>query len=499
MNYLLGIDVGTSGTKSILYNELGREINSSSHSYELISPENGYAEQRPTDWWTATISCIQDILEDDTICASSIVGIGVSGQMHGLVMLDENDNVLHNSIIWCDTRCEAETKLINDSVTNYVEHTLNPAIVGFTLPKLLWVKENLPEVYSKVSKVMLPKDYINYMLTGVFATDVSDASGTGYFDVANRCWSEYVLNALNIPIEWLPKVYESSDVIGNVSKDTQLLTGLCTSTIVVAGAGDQAAAGLGNGILSAGDSSVSLGSSGVVFTAINIPKCEKSGRVHTFCHAVPDMWHIMGVTQGAGVSLNWFKNNFASEMSYNQLDKMAKDIPFGSDGLIYLPYLQGERTPHLDSNIRASFVGISVRHEIGHLYRSVLEGVAFSLNDCKQLIEGMGVQIKSMVASGGGAKSAIWLAIIADIMKCELVINEISESGTRGVAMLASVGAKVYSDLHVADKMFSNKVISQISVDVTPVSSVEELYSMYKELYDLLRDNNIKLSKFRNN
>lgn len=498
MKYLLGIDIGTSGTKTILYTELGKEINSSSHCYELISPENGYAEQRPTDWWNATIDCIKDILKEDTVCVNSISGIGVSGQMHGLVMLDKNDNVLHNSIIWCDTRCEEQTKLINNSVVDYVGHTLNPAIVGFTLPKLLWVRENLPEVYSKISKVMLPKDYINYMLTGVFATDVSDASGTGYFDVANRCWSKHVLNALNISIEWLPKVHESSDVIGNVSTDVQLLTGLCTSTIVVAGAGDQAAAGLGNGILSVGDCSVSLGSSGVVFTAVDIPKCEKAGRVHTFCHAVPNMWHIMGVTQGAGVSLNWFKNNFAREMSYSQLDEMAKAIPFGSDGLIYLPYLQGERTPHLDSTIRASFVGMSVRHEIGHIYRSVLEGVAFSLNDCKQLIAGMGVDFKSMVASGGGAKSVIWLEIIADILKCELVIKEVSESGTRGVAMLASVGAKVYPNLHIANEMFANKVISQINVDVTPLTRVNELYSMYVELYDLLKDNNIKLSKFRN-
>ena len=494
MRYFIGIDIGTSGTKAILYSEKGQEITNAFYTYELYSEKSGYAEQNPLDWYEATIKCLADITKNSGVDKNDIKGIGLSGQMHGLVMLDKDNRLLHKSIIWCDTRCNEEVDYINSHV-DYIKYTLNPAIVGFTLPKLLWIKNHRHDVYSKIAKIMLPKDYVNYCLTGNFSADVSDASGTGMFDVAKREWSSEVLSMFDIPSSWLPKVYESYQKVGNITSRIANLTGLSTDTIVVAGAGDQAAAGLGNGILNSGDSSMSIGTSGVVFTALSKPLCEVNGRLHTFCHAVPNMWHTMGVTQGCGISLSWFHNNFAKDYSYKELDLMAEKVPFGSNGLIYLPYLQGERTPHLDSYIRGAFIGMSSSHTTAHFYRAILEGVAMSLRDCKELIVGLGVDIDNLIVSGGGAKSNIWLNIISKIFALPLVKKEVTESGTRGVAMLASVGSGVYSDLATANENFENKVVETIYNGDN--NMVDELYSLYKELYPLLKDNNKKLDMFR--
>lgn len=494
MRYFIGVDIGTSGTKAVLYNEKGKEISSAFNGYKLFSEKSGYAEQNPLDWYDATIKCLSDITKNNGVDAKDIKGVGLSGQMHGLVMLDKDNKVLSRSIIWCDTRCDEQVNFIN-SHNDYFACTLNPAIVGFTLPKLLWIKENKPEIYSRIAKIMLPKDYVNFCLTGNFSTDVSDASGTGIFNVSGRNWSDKVCDMFNIPKSWLPKVYESYQKVGNITQNIAQITGLSTDTIVVAGAGDQAAAALGNGIINSGESSMCIGTSGVVFTALDKPLCEAQGRLHTFCHAIPNMWHTMGVTLGCGISLSWFRDNFATTFSYKELDSLAQNLTFGSGGLIYLPYLQGERTPHLDSNIRGAFVGMSATHKTEHFYRAILEGVAMSLRDCKELIEGLGVVIPNLIVSGGGAKSDVWLGILSEILGLPLIKKQVTESGTRGVAMLASVGSGVYKDIETANNGFKNKVVDTICLQKN--NNADKLYSLYKELYILLKDNNKKLATFR--
>lgn len=491
MKYVLGIDVGTSGTKAVLYDKLCNVIDSSTVNYDMYQPNNGWAEQNPNDWQSATFSTILNLTNKHR--NKKVVGIGLSGQMHGLVLLDIDNKPLMNSIIWCDTRADKECNQIIDILPNYAEYTLNPPIVGFTLPKLLWIKNNLPQIYSRINKVILPKDYVNYCLTGNFATDVSDASGTGYFDVANRCWSQEVISAFGIKEEWLPKVYSSQDVIGVVDNAIADRLGLNINVTVVAGAGDQAAAGLGNRIIHDGDCSISLGSSGVVFVATERPIQDKLGRVHTFCHAVPNMWHIMGVTQGAGLSLKWYKQNFAVDLDYKALDECSDKLPIGSNGLIYLPYLMGERTPHLNSFIRGAFIGLSANSNTNDMYRAVLEGVSFSLKDCYIIIKEMCCIYNKIVVSGGGAKSPLWLQILADILGVDMRTSNNIESGTRGVAMLALVGCGVYSDVvsTIESHYYEQGVLINANKDNS--DKYTRIYPLFQELYQLLAENNKKL------
>ena len=497
MYYVLGLDIGTSGTKAILYSSVGDKMAESYQSYPLLNPKNGYAEQDAKLWYDATIYCIKNIVDMNIVSPDLIKGIGLSGQMHGLVMLDEKLTLLHNSIIWCDTRAEAECEYINSSMKDYAAYTLNPAIAAFTLPSLLWVKNNLAEVYANIDKILLPKDYVNFMLTGNFTTDVSDASGTGMLDVGKRQWSNEILNHFDIDINWLPQVFESCEVVGDITNNIASLTGLTTDTVVVAGAGDQAAAGLGNGIIHDGEVSMSLGSSGVVFASLDKPNRDEKGRVQTFCHAMPNTWHVMGVTQSACLSLSWFKKNFAKDISYKELDRLAYGIALGSEGLLFLPYLQGERTPHLDNDIRASFIGLSITHKLGHLYRSVLEGVAFSMRDCITVIENIGVLIGDITVSGGGAKSDVWLSIISNITKKTLISRESAESGARGVAILACVGAGVYDDIISASTSFLNDNTTYNNPQQEDSAMADNLYLLYSQLYSLLKDNNRNLAKIR--
>ncbi len=486
MNYVLGIDIGTSGTKAVLYDMSGSKVDEASQSYAMYTPKSGYAEQDANDWYNATIKCIKEITAKMPHTAHDIKGIGLSGQMHGLVMLDNKCSTLYNSIIWCDTRTDKESDFINESMANYKDYNINSSIPAFTLPKLIWVKNHLPDIYRKINKVLLPKDYVNYKLTGNFTTDVSDASGTGMLDVAKRQWSKEIIKHLDININWLANVHESADVVGNITKHIADITGLSEETIVVAGAGDQAAAALGNSVIINGDASMSVGSSGVVFAALSSPLCDKKGRVQTFCHALENTWHIMGVTQSACLSLSWFKSNFASGISYQQLDKMAKEVPLGCEGIVFLPYIQGERTPHLDSDIRGGFIGLDISHKLQHLYRAVLEGVALSMRDCIEVMEDVGVKINDMVVSGGGASSQVWLDIIANITKCKLICKEVSESGTRGVAVLAAVGAKFFKSVKIADKEFINNIKNSTIPELDSSNLVEALYAKYKSLYPLL-------------
>lgn len=499
MSYLLGIDIGTSGTKTVLFDIEGKTVASSTKEYPLYSPQNGWAEQEPSDWWNAVCSSVREVLSKSAIHAADIKGIGLSGQMHGLVMLDGEGNVLRRSIIWCDQRTAKECEEITEKVgaKRIIEITANPALTGFTASKIMWVKNNEPNIYEKCKKILLPKDYIRYMLTGEFATEVSDASGMQLIDIKNRCWSDEVLQRLNIDKSLLSDVYESYVISGKISKKAADLTGLAAGIAVAGGAGDQAAGAIGNGIVKEGIVSSTIGTSGVVFAHTNTPVIDMQGRVHTFCHAVPNAWHIMGVTQAAGLSLRWFRDNFClSEVEASKylecdpfvlMDKEASKVPVGSNGIIYLPYLMGERTPHLDPNARGIFFGLSNIHTKRDMLRAVMEGVVFSLKDCMEIIKETGIAANDVRASGGGGRSGLWRQMQADLFGCAVNTVNSSEGPALGVALLAGVGAGVYNSIQQACE-------SVIKTDKTllPIASnqaaYEKPYALYKKLYPALKE-----------
>lgn len=498
MKYLLGIDIGTSGTKTVLFDRGGNPISSSTAEYPLYQPEIGWAEQDPQDWWKAVCITINQVIKDSNINPESISGIGLSGQMHGLVMLDGDGNVLRKSIIWCDQRTAKECVEITEKVgeKRLIDITANPALTGFTASKILWVRNNEPEIYEKCRKILLPKDYIRYMLTGEFATEVSDASGMQLLDIKNRCWSKEVLNALDIPIEYLGDVHESIVVSGKVHKKAAEVTGLKENTPVVGGAGDQAAGAIGNGIIKSGQISSTIGTSGVVFAHLDEPIIDEKGRVHTFCHAVPGAWHMMGVTQGAGLSLKWFRDNFCTNEievakgmgidPYVLMTKEAEKVPVGSRGVIYLPYLMGERTPHLNPKAKGVFFGLSAAHTKNEMLRAVIEGVSYSLLDCMEIIKDTGMDPTNVMVSGGGGKSELWRQILADMFNCKVSTNKSSEGPALGVALLAGVGTGVYKDIDEA----CNIAISENSVQFPKEENslvYKRYYEIYKKIYDDLK------------
>lgn len=486
MNYFIGADVGTSGTKSVLFDEKGNIIADAYREYPMYQPENGWAEQDAFDWKNAVFATLKEL--STKVNPADIKGVGVSGQMHGLVMLDENNELLDRSLIWCDQRTGKQV----DDVCNiigrdkYIKLTFNAPNTSFTLFKLLWIKENKPEVYSKIRKVLLPKDYINYCLTGNFVTDVSDAGGTGYFSVENRDWCDEILDEFEIDKSVLPDIHESCESVGTLTDEASHFTGLPKDTVVAAGAGDQAAAALGNGILSEGDMSISMGTSGVVFSAVKSPVYDKMGRIHTFCHAVPEMYHVMGVTQGCGLSLSWFRHSFAENMSYRELDKKASVV--SSEGIVFLPYLMGERTPHLDPDCRGSFTGLSAGHTAVNLYRAVLEGVCFSLKDCYEIIKSLGLRAENIGVCGGGANSELWLKILADILGVEIRKNDNSESGARGVAILSAVASGVYDSVAAASEKMNCAVLTDVKVDSEKNKEYDSSYKIYRALYSSIKN-----------
>ncbi len=499
MAYLLGIDIGTSGTKTVLFNVKGDVVASHSVEYPLYQPQNGYAEQEPLDWWNATVETIKSVIAKSGINSADIKGIGLSGQMHGLVMLDKNGEVLRKSIIWADSRTAKECAEITDKIgaQRLIEITANPALVGFTAGKILWVRNNEPEIYEKCAHILLPKDYIRYMLTGEFATEVSDASGMQLLDVPQRKWSDEVLQKLDIDKSMLAKVYESVEISGQVSKSVADLTGLKEGTPVAGGAGDNAAAAVGTGVVQNTKAFTTIGTSGVLYTHTDKPIIDPKGRVHTFCCAVPNAWHIMGVTQAAGLSLKWYRDNFCiSEMEtaanmgvdpYYLMDKAAEKIKIGADKLLYLPYLMGERTPHLNPNVRGMFFGLSAMHTKMHMLRAVLEGVAYSLKDCMQVLNEMGVDISDMLACGGGGTSPLWRQMLADLYACPVKTLASKEGPALGVAILAGVGAGVYTDVVSA----CDEVI-KIDKTQNPIAEntkeYEKFYNLYTQIYPNLVD-----------
>lgn len=488
--YLLGIDIGTSGTKTVLFHSDGNTISTSTEEYELYQPKAGWAEQRPEDWWQATVKSIRTVIRKSGVNSEDIKGIGLSGQMHGLVLLDKDNKVLRPSIIWADQRtskeCEQITSLIGKE--RLIEITANPALTGFTASKIMWVKNNEPEIYEKAHKILLPKDYVRFMLTGEFATEVSDASGMQLLNVRERNWSGEVLEKLEIDKELLAPVYESQEVTGKVTREVAELTGLKEGTIVVGGAGDQAAGAIGNGIVKPGIVSSTIGTSGVVFAYTDKVTIDPLGRVHTFCHAVPNTWHVMGVTQGAGLSLKWFRDNFCSSEKeasklmgvdpYELMTKEALNVQPGCEGLIYLPYLMGERTPHLDPYAKGVFFGLTPRHTKAHMLRAVMEGVSYSLKDCMEIIKELGIDVKEVRASGGGGRSPLWRQMQSDMFNSEVVTINSSEGPALGVALLAGVGAGIYSSVEEA----CDKVIARENLQ-TPIEENYNIYTKYYEAY----------------
>lgn len=506
MRYLLGIDLGTSGTKTVLFDELGKAVASHTVEYPMYQPKNGYAEQDPLDWWNAACVTIKKVVEESGILPNQISGIGISGQMHGIVMLDKDGNVLRNSIIWCDGRTEKQCQEITETIgkKRLIELTANPALTGFSLGKILWVRENEPEIYEKCAHILLPKDYIRYCLTGELATEVSDASGMNLLDIRTRDWCSEIIEKLNIDKTMLPKVYESADVIGYVTKEGAQKTGLAENIPVVGGAGDNAAAAVGMGVVKNGTAFTTIGTSGVIFAHTDQITIDSEGRVHTFCAAVKGGYTAMSCTLAAGLSLKWARDTFCtSEMEvakglgtdpYNIMTAMAERVPIGSQRLLFLPYLMGERSPILDSKARGAFIGLSGIHRKKEMIRSVLEGVMYSQKHCLDVLADMNVLPKDMLACGGGGKSPFWRQMMADMFGCPVNTISNEEGAALGVALLAGVGAGVYQNIEEA----CEKTI-QYNHPQTPIHENTQqylrFYEIYKHLYENLRDCYDSLSK----
>jgi xylulokinase len=483
----MGVDVGTGGTRALLVDESGSVKHSFTAPHEDMCMERPlWAEQRPDDWWDAAQRAIRGVLDRGAASGGDIKGIGLSGQMHGLVLLDEADLVIRPALIWCDQRSQAQVDAINAKLgaKRVLEYIANPVLTGFTLPKLLWVRDNEPHNFDRVRKILLPKDYVRFGLTGEYASDVSDASGTAMFDVVRRRWSLEMMSALGLDAAILPRVYESQEVTGTVSAAAAERTGLHAGTPVVGGGGDQASSAVGNGIVEPGVVSCTLGTSGVVFVHMEEPRYDEAGRVHTFCHAVPGKWHVMGVTQGAGLSLQWFRNQLAPGADYDALTAEAATATAGSQGLYWLPYLMGERTPHLDATARGGWIGLTARHTRADLIRSLLEGVSYSQKDCLDIIEGLGATLSSVRLSGGGARSTFWRQMFADIFGKRVVTLQTQEGSAYGAALLALVGTGAYGTVAEACRAAIREVDS-----VAPRESAVYAagHRVYQSLYPALK------------
>jgi xylulokinase len=499
MSYLMGIDVGTTATRAVIIHPNGSVKGAATEDHvPMRMPKPGWAEQSPDDWWRAAIAAVRAALERAGTKGASVGAVGLSGQMHGVTLLDKSNAVLRPAIIWCDQRTQKQCDWITSRVgaARLIQWVSNPALTGFSAPKLLWIREHEPQLYERAVRALLPKDFVRLKLTAEFATDVSDASGTLLLDVAKRSWCSEVMDKLQMDRQLMPPVYESVAVTGQVTSEAAVLTGLRAGTPVVAGAGDQAASAVGNGIVSSGLISSTLGTSGVVFAYTDAPKTDPRGRVHTFCHAVPNKWHVMGVTQGAGLSLRWFREQFGeSEAAYARrvgLDpyeviiREAESIPPGSGNLLFLPYLMGERTPHLDALARGMWFGLTAGHTRGHLLRSILEGVAFSLRDSIEILRELEIPVREVRASGGGSRSRIWRQIQADVYGEPLVTLRESEGSAYGAAMLAGVGIKAYATVEEAAKR-TIRISDRIAPIADNVRRYHELYSVYRRLYPAVR------------
>lgn len=450
MSNFLGIDISTTGAKALIIDETGAVLASATTALSLSTPRPLWSEQDPEEWWQGVARSIRAALQEAGLSGNDIAAVGLTGQMHGLVLLDESGAVLRPAILWNDQRTGAQCDEIRARLgrERLIEITGNDALTGFTAPKILWVQQNEPEIYRRARHVLLPKDYIRFRLTGEYAMDKADGSGTILFDLKKRTWSETVLDALEIPHEWLPPTFEGPEVTGGVSAQAAEETGLAAGTPVTGGGGDQAAQAVGVGAVKPGIVALTLGTSGVVFAATEEPLIEPNGRLHAFCHALPGHWHLMGVMLSAAGSLQWHRDTQAPGMPFPDLIEEARQAPAGSEGLLFLPYLTGERTPYPDPYARGAWIGLTVRHNRAAMTRAVLEGVAFGLKDSFSLIQQVGLgEIRQVRISGGGARSAFWQQILADVLEAELVTVNTTEGAAFGAALLAAVGAGAYADV----------------------------------------------------
>ena len=499
MSYLLGIDIGTSGTKTLLVDVRGRIAASVTVEYPCYAPRPAWSEQVPEDWWKATVRSVRLALAKARVKGAEVRGIGLSGQMHGSVFLDRGGRVLRRAILWNDQRTGAECEEITRAAggrDKLIAMVSNPALTGFTAPEILWVRRHEPRLYERTARILLPKDYVRLRLTGEYATEVSDASGTLLLDVKRRAWSKELLGLLGIDAGLLPAVYESPEVSGRLTAQAAKATGLATGTPVVGGGGDQAAGAVGNGIVRRGVISATLGTSGVVFAHADTVETDPLGRVHTFCHAVPGKWHVMGVVLAAGGSLQWFRNVLCQDLvaaarrkkvdPYELITADAAKVPPGSHGLYFLPYLTGERTPHADPNARAAWVGLSNMHTRAHMARAVMEGATYAMRDCLQIIQGMGVPVSQIRVSGGGARSPFWRRLQADIYRQGVWTVSSAEGPAYGVALLAGVGTGVWASVPEACDA-TIKCLKQSKPTRANVALYDRLYPEYGQLYRSLK------------
>jgi xylulokinase len=479
----LGVDVGTGGTRAVVVDRAGRVVASEATEHAAIHSEHvGWAEQDPEDWWRAAKTSIAAVLQQ----VGSVEAVGLTGQMHGCVMLDEDGEVLRPALIWCDQRTQPECDWLEAKIgrARLIELVSNPALPNFTLTKLLWVKEHQPELFARIKHVLCPKDFVRLRLTGEYAIDMQEASGTLLLDVTHRRWSKGVADAAGIPMEWLPKLYEGPEICGKITAAGAAATGITKGTPVVAGAGDQGAGAVGMGVLKPGMVSATIGTSGVVFAATSEPTLDKLGRLHTFCHAAPGVWHVMGVTNGAGLSLRWLRDTLMPGLSYDEMTAEAARVKPGSDGVIWTPYLFGERTPHLDAEARAAFVGISASTTRGHFVRAVMEGVAFSLRDTFTLFEELGIPVAEIRLGGGGARGALWRQIQADVYGRPVERLEAEEGGAFGAALLAGTGVGAWPDVETA---CAETIRVAEVIEPQHSAEMEKAYREYRKVYPALK------------
>ncbi len=496
---LLGIDVGTSGVKVIIVDDSGEVLAKVSKEYPVYYPKPMWSEQNPDDWWEAACSGISEAMYVSGLKPSDIAGIGLSGQMVGLVVLDREYRVIRPCILWNDQRsAEEATRLTqNIGLENILEETGNPLFASFVAPKLVWMRNNEPELYGKIRHVMMPKDYIIFRLTGSISTEVSDASGTCLFNVKERKWSKTMINYMNVPLEWLPDCSESDEIVGRVTCEAAAKAGLIEGIPVVAGAGDQAAQALGCGIVKPGLCSVTIGTSGVVFTQSDKFVRHPEGLLHSFCHSARGQWYLMGVMLSAGGSYQWLRNLLkeTSTVSYKFMDEMASKASPGCEGLIFLPYLAGERCPYDDPYARGGWIGLSQRHSMSHVIRSVMEGITFGLFDSINLIKNLGTDVRSVYVSGGAANSELWLHMIADVFNTEVIVTNAVEGAAYGAAMLAGIGTgKFYNAAQAAEALI--KVTGRVEPQKEFTNVYHEAYGIYRSLYPKLKDSFADITSF---
>ena len=500
MSVFLGIDIGTSGTKTLAIDPEGKVLADAMETYPCYVPKPLWSEQEPEDWWQATIKSVRKVVRKARVRPAEVKAIGLSGQMHGSVFLDKNDRVVRRAILWNDQRTSAECREMEDRVggrKKLIKMVANPALTGFTAPKILWLRNHEPKHFDKVCKVLLPKDEVRRRMTGEYATDVSDASGMLLLDVARRTWSRKLLSALELDVGLFATCYESEEVTGKLTAQAAKLLGLTTDCVVVGGAGDCAAGAVGNGIVNRGVLSTSIGTSGVMFVYCDDVKIDPAGRIHTFCHAVRGKWHMMGVNLSAGGSLQWFRNELckadvakakrAKVEVYDWLTKEAEAVKTGSEGLFFLPYLSGERTPHADPDARGCFVGLTLAHTRGHMLRAIMEGVTYSMRDSLEIIEGLGVPIRQIRASGGGSRSPFWRQIQADVFGRKVVTINTEEGPAYGVALLAAVGAGAFKNVQEACAA-TIRAEKETAVRRPAKQYYDRAFPVYQQLYRSLKD-----------